>query len=327
VVVRPKGKTRSRDVVVVNPLGGALHHYTERLVQTLRAADVHTTSIDFLEPSRSGGSRAAWVWQYLTALVSASRRRQRGAQVLVTWPVLGHLDRILVSMLSGDRRATIVLHDPRPLVKAVGYGRTAVAASQLFAPRTSILVHSDLALEDVEAQGLDAVNLPHPIGVSETPRVKPSSPLLRVLGQWKPDRDTALLAALVPLLPGVRLEIVGRGWPAVTGWTVRDAFVSEEELDSLVSTSSAVLIPYQRYYQSGIAARALEAAVPVIGRKKELAPMTGSRYPFLVDDPQSAKDWAEVVKTALLSETDQLEKTRDATRARAEQAWTEWSER
>lgn len=318
--------TRGRDVIVVNPLGGALHHYTKRLIETLRAADVRTTSITLLEPSRSDGSRLKWVRQYVGALISVCRHRARGTRVLVTWPVLGHLDRILVSMLTGDRRAVIVMHDPRPLVKAVGYGRTALALSQRLAPSTSLVVHSDIALEDIKTQGLSAISLPHPIGASEVPRAAPAAPVLRVLGQWKPDRDTDLLAALVPLLPGTHFEVVGRGWPEVSGWTVKDAFVSEEELDRLVSTSSAVLIPYQRYYQSGIAARALEAAVPVVGRRKELAPMAGDQYPFLVDEPRSAEDWAVVVRSAMTSGVQQLELARDETMARSLQAWVDWSE-
>jgi hypothetical protein len=42
--------------------------------------------------------------------------------------------------------------------------------------------------------------------------------------------------------------------------------VSESELDELIQSSDAIVIPYKRFYQSGIAIRALELGTPIVGR-------------------------------------------------------------
>jgi hypothetical protein len=316
---------RQHDVVVVNPLGGALHHYSNKLLQTLAAAGVDATAITVFEPSVSGGSRKKWLLDYLAALARARRLRRRGGRVLVTWPVLGHWDRVLIRFLSGRQRGMVVMHDPRPLVAAVGYSPISVRLSRVLAPRTSLMVHSELAEDDLSSQHLRSTLLPHPIVASQNVRMKTEVAVVRVLGQWKPDRDIALLSDLVAHLPNIALEIVGRGWPAVAGWKVRNEFVTEEELDELVISSTVVLIPYQRYYQSGIAARALELAVPVVGRKKELASMTGDDYPFLVDAPFQTESWLSAIGAAMLSDERHLEDVRSDVASRALHAWSEWS--
>jgi hypothetical protein len=316
---------RRPDVVVVNPLGGALHHYSGTLLQTLAAAGLDATAITVFEPSVSGGSRVKWLLRYAAALLRARNLRRRDGQILVTWPVLGHLDRVLIRVLSGRQRVMVVMHDPRPLVAAVGYSSILVRLSQVLAPGTKLVVHSKLAEDDLRSQHLTSTLLPHPIVPSQKTRTNTEQPVVRVLGQWKPDRDTTLLADLVDHLPGVGLEVIGRGWPAIEGWKVRDEFVTEEELDDLVISSAAVLIPYQRYYQSGIAARALESAVPVVGRKKELAAMTGDDYPFLVDAPFTRESWRSAVEAALISDDGRLETVRSSVASRALRAWSDWS--
>lgn len=316
---------QSRGVVVINPLGGALHDYTVKLLATLRASGIDATDYSVDEPSVAGTSSIRWLLEYVKLLISSRPRRGRRSRVLVTWPVLGHWDRIIVPLLTGARDAEIVMHDPRPLVRAIGYGSMSVGVARRVAPSGNLIVHSALAQADLKTVGVRSTILPHPIIASLTKRQVPARNVLRVLGQWKPDRDVDLLAQLAGLLPNVDREIVGRRWPTVEGWRVHDAFASEEELDLLIGTSSVVLIPYQRFYQSGIAARAIEAAVPVVGRRPELSSMTGADYPFLVDAAATAEDWAEAISAAIASDPSAIEATRTVAAARSERAWEEWS--
>ncbi|WP_307092913.1 hypothetical protein [Arthrobacter sp. B2I5] len=131
-------------------------------------------------------------------------------------------------------------------------------------------------------------------------------PNIRVLGQYKPDRDVALLEELASRLrSNCNLEIVGRGWPNVKGWTVDARFVSEDELDGLISRSDAIIIPYKRFYQSGIAIRALEQAVPIVGRAgTSLRDLYGPDSRLLVTESGEQRDtpidgWLSAIDYAL----------------------------
>lgn len=326
MVTHPSARSQAvTDLVIVNPLGAALRHYTNQLEKMLNASGLSTTVISVLEPSASGLNRVSWLRQYVSALRTARCHRRRGGRLIVTWPVLGHLDRLLVPILSTTRRCVIVMHDPRPLVRAVGYGKATVGLANLFAPKNSLVVHSDLAAKDLQASTDRYVRLPHPLISSGELSARPAQPVLRVLGQWKPDRDLDLLATLANQFTDVSLEIVGRGWPEVRGWDVRDDFVSETELDELIRTSSVVLIPYRRYYQSGIAARAIEMAVPVVGTARELSAMTGPDYPFLVPDGADASGWAEVSRSAMTTTTALLDQVSAEATASASDSWKRWA--
>lgn len=312
------------DVIIVNPLAGALRHYTKRLQQMLVDSGSSVAVLSVPEPSFSGRSRLAWVSEYARALLRARRVRHHGCRVLVTWPVLGHIDRVVAPLLAG-RPTTVVMHDPLPLVRAVGYSSLSTRVATLLAPKHSLMVHSELAAEDLAGRAGPLVQLPHPLANLATAPAPSDPPFVRVLGQWKPDRDLALLESLAPLLPDTRLEIVGRGWPPVAGWAVRDDFVSEDEMADLINTSSAVLIPYRRYYQSGVAARAIESAVPVIGTARELSSMTGASYPFLLEQDAGAIEWSETIRSAIASDTALLEEVRADATAWALDEWKTWA--
>jgi hypothetical protein len=126
---------------------------------------------------------------------------------------------------------------------------------------------------------------------------------IRVLGQYKVDRDLASLqriAANAP--PEWRLEIIGRGWPQIDGWDVRSEFVPEESFDELIYTSHAVLIPYARFFQSDVAVRALEWGVPVVGPfASSLQSALGKDSHWLVRDG----DWVRSVAAAVDESRDQ----------------------
>lgn len=300
-------------VIVVNPLGMALEHYTEALRGHLRDAGVETELISVAEPSQSGKGRTRWLVSYSRALLSAGHMARRStvpAGVLLTWPVLGFLDVLAVKFACGTS-GIIVYHDPRPLVRSVGSSPMFARLAGLLRRRPGALVHSKQAARAMGDLGLasNLTLLPHPMlpvadSVQEQPPGK--TPQIRVLGQYKPDRDVALLEELSSRLPReYNLEIVGRGWPDVKGWTVDARFVSEDELDGLISTSDAIIIPYKRFYQSGIAIRALEQAVPIVGRAgTSLRDLYGPRSGLLVTESGEQRDtaiggWISAIEHAL----------------------------
>lgn len=304
-------------IVVVNPLGVALEHYTAALCGHLQEAGAETELISVAEPSQSGKGRIRWLIDYAEALLSAgrlARRSHASSGVLLTWPVLGFLDFFTVKIACGSS-GIIVYHDPRPLVRSVGSSPRVARLVRHLRRRPGTLVHSQEAAEAMGHLGLapGLVLLPHPMlpvgdAVQERARGNRSGgrPNIRVLGQYKADRDVALLEELATrLTPKYNLEIVGRGWPPVKGWTVDARFVSENELDELIATSDAIIIPYKRFYQSGIAIRALEQAVPIVGRAgTSLRELYGPQSGLLVTESGEQRDtsidgWIKAIEHAL----------------------------
>ena len=102
--------------------------------------------------------------------------------------------------------------------------------------RWPVVAQSEIAAEhiraDVRADRLELlVTLPLPIcEPAANGNQQASEPTVRVLGQFKPDRDLEALAEIARECPPTwRLEVKGRGWPAVAGWNVTDRFLSEDE--------------------------------------------------------------------------------------------------
>jgi hypothetical protein len=149
------------------------------------------------------------------------------------------------------------------------------------------MTHSERAqLEVSEAvPAATTIVVPHPIRAARrtVPTDKEDRSIVTVLGQYKADRDIPLLEWLATVLPPqARLQIVGRGWPTVNGWQVDARFIPEEEFDATIQQSSVVLIPYRRFYQSGVAIRALEQDVPVVGpRASVLSEIFGAESSLL----------------------------------------------
>jgi GT2 family glycosyltransferase/glycosyltransferase involved in cell wall biosynthesis len=300
-------------IVIINPLGAALAHYTVALAEMLRASgsEVEVQSIN--EPSVAGSSRLRWVFDYLRRLSKASQRRpgNRTTQTLVTWPVVGFLDLAVAKLVCG-RSTVIVYHDPKPLVRSIGSGRLIARMVSAIPNLPGVIVHSLAAAEAMRKFGLgqSLEVLAHPMlrpnGRNETgSHPQKARPVVRVLGQFKQDRDFDALKAIASELDDCALEIVGRGWPTVAGWSVDARFVSEEEMDDLIRSSDVIVIPYKRFYQSGIAIRALEAGTPIVGRAaSSLADMYGADSSLLVSESHSAEStepdpWTSAVRHAI----------------------------
>ena len=129
----------------------------------------------------------------------------------------------------------------------------------------------------------------------------------------------------------VDLEVVGRGWPDLPGWNVDSRFVSELELDELVKSSDAIVIPYVRFFQSGIAIRALESNTPVVGRAAtSLADLYGQESRLLLrEDPQTGlvddRAWADAVRYAVTDGRDETIRAALAYQSVAVSEWTAWN--
>lgn len=316
-----------RTFTVINPLGAALDHYARELTDVLERGGWGVRQLAIDEPSASGGSRVGWCRAYVRAIRHAGQTADPGAPVIVTWPVLGFLDVALLRLFAPRHRWCIVMHDPEPLVRAIGYGRFARALARNFGRDIEFVVHSragDVALRKMSVASRQSI-LPHPM-LEPRPSGSPSvtdRPKVRVLGQYKADRDLEALQVVGEAVPDADLEIVGRGWPRVRGWSVRSAFVPEAEFDALIASSSVILIPYKRFFQSGVAVRATENSVPVVGERASSLGELLSTSSWLVDD----EDWADAVRRAIGAGGQARDAVARAAYRGTVNAWRDWAQR
>lgn len=320
-------------VSIYNPLPDALHHYQTALVDVLSAAGMATRSAWAPSVEVHGKSTSQRAQAALADLAAHLRTARRGGHVIVCWPTYGLLEPLL--WLAAWRRSTVsvIVHDPTPLRPQIGMGRGARAVGGM-AGRTRtvhVVVHSQAASRELEAMGwAPPTVLPHPVC---RPLPRPDGPgdarTVLVCGQYKPARDLELLVSLAPQLRrlGYRLLVVGRGWPQIAGWEVDDRFLSESELDQRIGSSAAVLIPYSRFYQSGIAVRALELGVPVVGpRQPFLMDLFGAQWPGLISSGNGAVAWADGLAKVTRSSAE-LTPVSTAFRDRCEREWVEYLRR
>lgn len=322
---RAKAGRNPRAAVILNPLGGALHHYTLELRSTLTDCGWDADVVTVHEPSIQTGGRVAWVRDYLHALVRARRLLADGDErlLVVTWPVAGYLDLLAIRTIVGHGR--LVVHDPEPLVWAVGLDGVSARLGRLAAgERVQVLTHSQPARSVVSAQGAadDPALVPHPMYRWHPTASRPDRVVISVLGQYKPDRDLDLMRALAAAAePEWDLRVVGRGWPELPGWSVDSRFVTEDEFDERIIGSTVVLIPYTRFFQSGVAIRALEHRVPFVGpRGSTLADLVGADSPLLAGPHH--QDWIESIRYAATMPTEELEDVRLRYLEQAQRSWT-----
>ncbi|KQU29522.1 hypothetical protein ASH04_17270 [Rhodococcus sp. Leaf233] len=311
-------------VVIVNPLGGALAHYERELTDVINALGLGNTTLSTFEPSHGGRSRLGWLSAYFRLLIRSRLTRKRRATVVV-WPALGYLDAVLIRLLAGPR-AFVVLHDPSPLVRAIGYDAVSIRLARVFGG-DRFIIHSEAARRVTESSSIDSTVLPHPVlapirrsGEFSGRRV------VRVLGQYKPDRDLLALEEIAVSIGDldVDLEILGRGWPEVKGWSVTDGFLSEQEFDDAVDAASVVVIPYRKFFQSGVAIRCFERGTPVVGLGgTSLDELAGVDRKLLVGQSYSST-WSEAVKHALSRKEPAEEPETDAVRAASVAGWSRW---
>ncbi|MCV7177488.1 glycosyltransferase [Mycolicibacterium sphagni] len=150
---------------------------------------------------------------------------------------------------------------------------------------------------------------PHPMKAPNLGGTAQERRVVLVLGQYKPARDLDIMAAIASSLrtAGWEPTVAGRGWPEIPGWRVINRFLSEPEFHELLDSAAVVLLPYRFYFQSGVALRALEAGVPVVGRATGfLTSILGSDFPGAVAEWDSPTAWLAAVEAASQAREDQL---------------------
>ncbi|HVY17688.1 MAG TPA: glycosyltransferase family 4 protein [Rhodopila sp.] len=146
----------------------------------------------------------------------------------------------------------------------------------------------------------DAVPFRHPPFAFAMPRApRPSGPpRLLCFGRLLPYKGLDLLAEALSGLSGVEVRVAGLGpesaalaaLRACPGVTVENHWVPETAIGALLAWADAVVLPYRDASQSGVAAAALAAGLPVIatrvgGLAEQLA---GAEHAYLCEpDPAS----------------------------------------
>ena len=278
-------------ITYTNPLPFALRHYAIELEQTL--ARVGTSSNQILVPAVEGLPSVGGKIRMVTRAWGNAwgTRAHASASNIQIWPSLGLAEMLLWRQSRGHRHY-VILHDPVPLRRQVGFDYLSrwVASRATGKTMPVVIVHS--ASAEIEARralpNFDVVRLPHPIVSAHLVSPDPVEPVVIVAGQYKPERDLRLLRGLGPLFgaAGIRGRIQGRGWPEVPGWEVIDEFIPEDQLDALLLSASAVLLPYRNYFQSGIALRALELGALFVSTRTSFAEdVLGSSSRLIYDEP------------------------------------------
>ena len=292
-----------RSLQIVNPLPQALLHYEETLREILnelgvevREASGSASSIEELNGTQKIATTLRMIWTRLTTVKGSSA-------LLVIWPALGYWDAQTWARAAKTRKIFLVMHDITPLRAQFGYSKLAMRrfASVINKSNIVVICHSRIAADELYSlTGITSTVLDHPISLSSKP-VGVSSKTLRVLGQYKETRSLESLRLVRDDLADheatVALEIKGRGWPPVDGWSVDSRFLSESEFTEAIASSNCVLLPYSRFYQSGVAVRCLESGVPVVAHSSEqMTQLYGDGWPGIANDD---KDWGRAVLATL----------------------------
>lgn len=304
-------------VDVIAPLPTTMAHYNDTLLEVLRAAGAAPT----LVPSTSFERPASGLLTKAAVASAALTQRLRGGDnfTIVTWPALGLADPL--TWLRHRQRVLLLVHDPVPLRRQHGMGRVARGGGAWAArQRVHVAVHSAAAADVLtELRWPTPIRLPHPLAVpAEVPQVQRRSVV--VFGQWKPTRSLDPLRSLgeAPSLSYDKV-LAGRGWPDVPGWRRDDRFLTEVEVDRLLQGAAVVVIPYQRYFQSGVAVRALEQLAPVVaGRHPQLEELYGSDWPGFIT---GAGDWPAAVQRVQAVDPELLRRRRADYWARCVREW------
>ena len=306
-------------VTLLNPLPHTLSHYAVSLQQCLKAAGAGEVNVRDVQ-LESGGSwrdlaQSARAWRSIVA----ESRCGTVSDVVIMWPLLGYLD-VLHREAAGRAPLSVIVHDPTPLASqrfgAAHWGRVAKSIYR-FSSAATLVVHSEEAAGVLARLGFKEVrHVPHPVAIppsirrSSGPSVgsdKAAKPQVVVLGQYKGARDLQLMEGIAAgsQAGGWDCRIVGAGWPIVRRWQHVRAFVTEEQLTASMLMADVVLVPYRRFFQSGIAVRALEMGRPlVIARCEFSESLLGADYPGLVSSSAPAPGWSEAIASMLITTDD-----------------------
>lgn len=300
---------------VLNPLPGVLAHFNRALVDNLSSIeDLTVVQLTVSGTEMTSGSKALDRVRSAFRFTREVRREMKQADVdcvVNLWPTFGYLEALVWRILPTGVPVWTILHDVKPLRTQFGYWPRAIAPLRLGSVGAhGWLVHTESAAAAAVELGLKrTVLIPHPI-LPDQPQCRESSNRVLVFGQFKPSRDTDLLVRLGPALrdAGYAPHIVGRGWPELEGWECDDRFVDEASVSEILRDAAVVIIPYRRYYQSGVAVRAIESGTPVVGIRTDfLEEYFGIEWAGLVQPGNDAIDeWVNAVEKASAVSSDDL---------------------
>jgi glycosyltransferase involved in cell wall biosynthesis len=315
---------------IVNPLPSALGHFQKALIDNLQLND----DITVVEIATSGtempaGSRNLDRVRHAIRFIRSARSTARRTDVdciINVWPTFGYLEALLWRAVRPRVPVKTILHDVRPLRRQFGYSKRAIGPLDLGRTDSHAwLVHTDVASDEAELLGLGRPDvIPHPI-LPESDCATERSLDVLVFGQFKPARDLDLLAELGPELGARRrsTRIVGRGWQAIDGWELDDRFVDEADVAKLLGDARVVLIPYRKYYQSGVALRAMEVGTPIVGlRTPFLEDYLGTDWPGLIDpEDESVQAWIAAIDAVIDTQGTSVLRAADVARTRVAGEW------
>ena len=322
---------QTRTVAIINPLPEVLSHFQRALVDNLSFGDgpsrVSAVVLDVPSAEMPAGSGTGDRMRAGVAFLTQARKEivASGADVVVNlWPTFGYMDAALWRGLRVEPTVWTILHDVQPLRQQFGYWPQMVGPLRLGSPgRHRCVVHTSDAQMEAASLGLGTPDvLPHPLLPNDVDSSAGSREVL-VFGQYKPARDLDLLERLGPALraDGLVPKVVGRGWPEIPGWDIEDRFVAEREVQPLLASAAVVLIPYKKYYQSGVALRALESGTPVVGlRNGFLTEYLGQDWPGLVVS-DSIERWVEAIHGAVAVEESAVRTVVQEARSKVSAVW------
>lgn len=309
------------NVAIVNPLPETLYHYCNELLDVLEASagGAQVISSNAIE----GHPALAKARVTISLLLERIRLRRPGATTIVIWPAFGYFDAMTWLPMSRNSRVVLIVHDIMPLRRQFGYSSLARASFRIVTRwgKMRVLCHTPEAAAELKSVSkVSADVVPHPLFKAESISTARGN-AVRVMGQFKEARAIEPLISIAGSgVSGCTLEIFGRGWPSVQGWDVRDEFLPEAEFDQLLRTASCIVLPYQRFYQSNVAIRAIESQVPIVAvRHSQLVDLFGENHPGFVEDG----DWAAAVRRAVSMDASTLRIQSAEARERAVRAWRE----
>lgn len=301
----PSYVERNSEIVLVNALPQTLDHYQKELEAVVSLIPGFRVSAVI---SEKGDGHASVFSKLYTALELVARRLlfysgDADRTYIVMWPLFGYLDVLTWIRLARKSPVIFIVHDPVPLRAQIGYSSLSAKIFKLVSTFKNIhvLAHTKNAQEALlAATGVTASVASHPLHAhakkSDTAqRTDSRKTVVRILGQYKETRSLDPINAIAQGLQGTEflLEIRGRGWAPQDGWVVVDRFLTATDFDHSIGTADCVVIPYSRFYQSGVAVRCLESLVPIVGpRHPHLEELYGKDWPGLVD---KRTNWVQAI--------------------------------
>ncbi|AFM16108.1 hypothetical protein Mycch_1306 [Mycolicibacterium chubuense NBB4] len=275
------------------------------------AATGHSTKLLRSPSGEVGNNRFAKGYALGAHLLNARNHARGGGPNIVAWPLLGWWEAPLWQHAANC--TYIVMHDPKPLAIQDGLSaRAAKRSSRACRARWPHLVTMSPEAYTVTSEYFPEHRIhlvPHPMRTPRCDRQNPTGSVALVLGQYKPARDLRVMSSIAGALraDGWEPMVAGRGWPSIPGWRVVNRYLEKAEFDRLLASAAAVLLPYQHYFQSGVALRALEAGVPVVGRETGfLACVLGPNFSGAVADWHEPDSWAAAMSDAVASTSSQI---------------------